>query len=47
MPEQEGIETIMELRRDFPNAKIIAVSGGGKSMTGTDCLSLAKALGKG
>lgn len=45
MPEQEGIETIMELRRDFPDAKIIAVSGGGKSMTGTDCLRLAKALG--
>ena len=27
MPEKEGIETIMELRRDFPQAKIIAISG--------------------
>jgi DNA-binding NtrC family response regulator len=29
MPEQDGIETILELRRDFPNVKIIAMSGGG------------------
>ncbi len=30
MPEKEGIETIMELKRDFPDVKIIAVSGGGR-----------------
>jgi CheY-like chemotaxis protein len=30
MPEKEGTETIMELRRDFPDVKIIAVSGGGR-----------------
>ncbi len=29
MPEQEGLERIMELKRDFPNEKIIAISGGG------------------
>jgi len=29
MPEMEGIETIMELRRRFPDVKIIAMSGGG------------------
>ena len=29
MPEQDGIETILELRRDFPDVKIIAMSGGG------------------
>ena len=30
MPEMEGIETIMELQRDNPDAKIIAISGGGR-----------------
>ena len=30
MPEKEGLETILELRQEFSNAKIIAISGGGK-----------------
>jgi CheY-like chemotaxis protein len=29
MPEKEGLEVIMELKRDFPDVKIIAISGGG------------------
>jgi len=29
MPGKEGIQTMVELRRDFPDVKIIAVSGGG------------------
>jgi len=28
MPKMEGIELIMNLRRDFPEIKIIAISGG-------------------
>lgn len=30
MPEKEGLEIISELRRDYPNIKIIAISGGGR-----------------
>jgi YesN/AraC family two-component response regulator len=28
MPKMEGLELIMNIRRDFPNVKIIAISGG-------------------
>jgi CheY-like chemotaxis protein len=45
MPEKEGIELIIELRRDFPDVKIIAVFGGGQRMESATCLSLAKGLG--
>ncbi len=31
MPEKDGIETIMDLRRENPNLKVIAISGGGRS----------------
>ena len=30
MPEKEGLETIRELHRDFPELAIIAISGGGE-----------------
>lgn len=44
MPEKEGIETIRELRRDFPDIKIIAMSGGGRVVPG-DYLHMARMLG--
>jgi DNA-binding response OmpR family regulator len=44
MPDKEGIETILELRRLHPTVRIIAISGGGR--TGNkDFLRTAKHLG--
>ena len=40
MPEKEGIETIRELKEEFPEAKIIAISG-----SGIDYLFMAKEFG--
>ncbi len=45
MPEKEGIGTIFELRRDFPDVKIIAISGGGRFVNKNDCLDLCRAKG--
>ena len=44
MPEKEGIETIMELRRNFQDVKIIAISGGGQ-IDAEQYLSMAQKLG--
>lgn len=44
MPEKEGLETIAELRRDFPWIRLIAVSGGGR-LGPEDYLDLADRLG--
>lgn len=32
MPEKDGVETILELKIDNPDLKIIAISGGGKNL---------------
>ncbi len=44
MPNREGIETIMELKRKNKNVKIIAISGGGR-IDAKDNLHSAKLLG--
>jgi CheY-like chemotaxis protein len=44
MPEKEGIETIMEVRKLNPSIKIMAISGGGK-VGPENYLVLADALG--
>jgi DNA-binding response OmpR family regulator len=44
MPEKEGVETILEFKKRWPNCKIIAISGGGR--LGPEMfLHLAEALG--
>ena len=46
MPEQEGFETIIKIRRDHPEIKIIAISGGLRTGKGDlDVLSMAQSLG--
>jgi two-component system chemotaxis response regulator CheY len=44
MPDQEGIQTITEMRAAKPDAKIIAISGGGR-IGNTDFLQIARQLG--
>lgn len=45
MPEKDGIETIRELRRDFPAVRILAISGGAKSAPSVTFLRVAAHLG--
>jgi len=44
MPEKEGIETMMEVRKCFPQVKIIAMSGGGRAGA-LDFLPMAESFG--
>ena len=44
MPEQEGIETIIKLRREYPTVKIIAMSGGGMIIEPDNYLKIARNL---
>jgi DNA-binding NtrC family response regulator len=44
MPEKDGLELIIELKKHKPDVKVIAISGGGVLHTG-DCLKMAKLFG--
>ena len=44
MPEKDGIETIHELRREFPGVQIIAMTGR-ESLTDFDAFEVARELG--
>jgi len=44
MPEKEGLETILDLRREFPNVMTIAMSGGSERAK-INLLELAQRLG--
>lgn len=43
MPEKEGMETIIEIKRDYPAVKILAMSGGNSQ--GCDYLPMTRPLG--
>lgn len=45
MPDQDGLEAIIELRREFPDVKVIAITGGSSKMNVPDFLDVAKVLG--
>jgi CheY-like chemotaxis protein len=45
MPEREGIETIRDIRQEFPAVRIIAMSGGGRRLKSTTHFLTASALG--
>ena len=44
MPERDGIETIIQLRKDYPDLSIIAISGGPR-VGNCDFLAMAGKLG--
>jgi DNA-binding response OmpR family regulator len=44
MPDKDGIETIVELRRLYPQVKIVAISGW-TSMQGSNYLQVAREIG--
>ena len=44
MPRQDGVETISEMRKEFPDARIIAMTGR-ESLTDFDALRIANELG--
>ena len=44
MPKKDGLKTISEIRRRFPNTRIIAISGGARP-SGSGALATARALG--
>ena len=45
MPDGDGFELIAAFRKAQPQARIIAISGGGKYLEGNDCLRMARGLG--
>lgn len=45
MPDGDGFELIPAVRKAQPDARIVAISGGGQFIPSTDCLVLARGLG--
>lgn len=45
MPDKDGLESIMEMRREFPKVRIIAMTGGSDKIGILNFLDVAKMLG--
>lgn len=45
MPNQDGLETTVALRREFPRAKIIVITGGSEMIGTLNFFDVAKMLG--
>lgn len=45
MPDGDGLDVIIALKRAHPGIRIVGISGGGKHMTAPDALQLAQAIG--
>ncbi len=45
MPEKEGIEVVGELLENFPETKIIVISGGSRNLNANNLLVSAKKIG--
>lgn len=45
MPDQDGLESIMTLRREFPTSRVIAITGGSDMIGILNFLDVAKMLG--
>ena len=45
MPGQDGFTTIKQLRKEFPKAKIVAMTGGSESLGANSILELAQMVG--
>jgi CheY-like chemotaxis protein len=45
MPDQDGLESMMTLHREFPSSRVIAMTGGGDMIGILNFLDVAKMLG--
>lgn len=45
MPDQDGLESTATLRREFPNVKVVAITGGSDMIGILNFLDVAKMLG--
>jgi CheY-like chemotaxis protein len=45
MPDGDGLEVMLELKKVHSQARVVAISGGGAYLRPQDCLNLARGLG--